>query len=317
MATWNGVKVHSSPTMYGTGSSSVYRSGSTIHVDVTARLYFTKYYNREFGYHYACQILWNGNVKDWFYIKDNNTPYKNQNYDSGNVSHSCSWDDNSSGTVTIRYYCCGSGDGLYPHECKVGSPYYDVGSDGVSNYNPETDATNVSTGCVFSTNNSGRQDRVTRTDYLHNEIWFDWWGQSSGYPDSKWGIDYYNVDCNTENNADKAHSDGYSRLQHYTQNTHLSCYEIAKGYKMKPGDILYCWVNTHVKGDFWLGRSYLGALKMTKRGLIYYKDGSGGQHECTTSHEKDTSGNNRNGRYIYVKDTSGNQRIIDTYTDLY
>lgn len=115
---------------------------------------------------------------------------------------------------------------------------------------------------------------------------------------------------------------GYSRLQHYTQNTHLSCYEIAKGYKMKPGDTLYCWVNTHVKGSDvpnggWLGRSYLGALRMTKRGFIYYKDGSGGQHECVASHEKDTSGNNRNGRFAYVKDTSGNQRIIDTYTVLY
>lgn len=139
-------------------------------------------------------------------------------------------------------------------------------------------------------------------------------GQSSGTPDSKWGIDYYNIDCNKVFDAGNASSVVGLTIQ-YTQNTHISALEMAKAYKLKPGETLYCWVNTHVKSDQWLGRVYLGSITMNKRGQILYKDSLGTKRECTSAFAN-ISGK-QTGRYMLIKDSNGTQRLIDIYSSLY
>lgn len=281
MGDWSGVVTHKSPTMYGAGNLSVWRDGSTVNYSCWANVSVRS--GSKYGYHYVMEILWNGNVINWFYVKDANYPT------TGTFSGSTSgnFNTNDSGTLTARYCCCGSGDGTYWHACDKGWQYSEVNSVGFSNYDPERAATNVSYGKVYSTNNTNPGNQAHVYDYLHNQVWFDWWGQSNGYP-AKNEIDYFNVDCNKNNDVGAAGSkDGLT--VRYRQNTRLSAYEMAKAYEMKPGDTLYCWVNTCTKGGTWLGRVYLGCITMNKRGNIYIKDTSGVKRECTTAYLKDNN----------------------------
>lgn len=57
-------------------------------------------------------------------------------------------------------------------------------------------------------------------------------GQSSGYPTEN-EISYYNVDINTTNDVNNAHS--ISITQHYVQNTHLSIMTLAREYGIRIG----------------------------------------------------------------------------------
>lgn len=222
------------------------------------------------------------------------------------------WASNDNETIHLGLVCHGNAnrDG-----CSQGCEDPDMSfSCAVPYYQSEVPATNVQRGKVYSTNNTNPADGAHITDYLHNQMWFDWWGQSGGIPDSKWGIDYYNVDCATVNNVNIAGSKDGLTIR-YRQNTRLSILDMAKAYGLKPGQTLYCWVNTCTKGAGWLGRVYLGSITMNKRGNILYKDSSGNKIECTSSYCNSTD--RKTGRYALVKDDSGTQRVIDIYSSLY
>ena len=142
-----------------------------------------------------------------------------------------------------------------------GSSAYDVevASWGFNAYNPSTPATNVNDGAIFSTNNSGGVHRNTIQDYNDKQVWWDWWGQRNGTP---WEneINHYNVDCYKTNDVNSAYS--VSETDHYTQNTRINISTLMSRYGMNVGDTLYCWVNTCLNSGSWLGRQYLGAIKI-------------------------------------------------------
>lgn len=195
-------KVHVSISNTKLWRLSKYTSGSNYPSSFDSRTgnYGSTWY--QFWVHVYISIG-NSDWKEIAYKPTDPSKWTSDGYGVGVNNFDIDWASNDNIPIKIKVWAqCNPDQG-----CSAGNYEKDVTSVGAPKYNPETKATNVSTGCVFSTNNSGRQDRVTRTDYLHNEIWFDWWGQSSGYPDSKWGIDYYNVDCNTVDDADHAHSD--------------------------------------------------------------------------------------------------------------
>ena len=57
-------------------------------------------------------------------------------------------------------------------------------------------------------------------------------GQANGYP-TKNEINYYNIDINTSNDVNNAHS--ISETQHYTQKKKISLMTLAKNYGIKIG----------------------------------------------------------------------------------
>lgn len=83
-------------------------------------------------------------------------------------------------------------------------------------------------------------------------------------------------------------------------------------YSASEGDTLYCWVNTLTQGGSWLGRQYLGAIRI-QRGKLMYKDSSGTWHQCTQLKSKDTSGTTHNCSALKVKDTGGTEHTIDLF----
>lgn len=268
----------------------------------------------------------------WAYTSVNGGPETISifNYGQGNGNHpnsSSGWSDSQSISITqrntgsaesirIRLVC---GQQVYLGYCSAkDGPYnFDSSYDNlvVPSYNPETPAHKATDGCVYSTNNTSAAHQSTISDYIHNQVWFDWWGQSNGTPEKNY-IDYSNVDINTVNNVDGAVSiEGLTT--HYTQNTRLNIYDVVKAKGLKPGGTLFCWVNNHTQSGDWLGRQYLGAIICNKLGAILYKDLNGNRIECTSGFIKETNGNKQTGRYALVKDTSGTQRVIDIYSSLY
>lgn len=114
------------PTMYGSGTVNVSRNGNTINVSVEASLrLLIKSSQTCFAFQYAVEIRWNGQVKNWFYVKTgwgrrgssaDLAKYPNAtSYGSG----SASWDDGNEGILTIRYICCAWGAYTYEnHSCR-------------------------------------------------------------------------------------------------------------------------------------------------------------------------------------------------------
>lgn len=136
MADYNAGVVHKSPTMEGYGNCSVSRDGNNVKVSGTAYLHKgTGPSNnpRIYGYHYAAEIRWNGNVVDWFYIKDNNTGYKGIDKTWSKSFDITLNNYTSSGTVSLVYVCCGTGNGTYGNRCDVGYSYITVYSASVGN----------------------------------------------------------------------------------------------------------------------------------------------------------------------------------------
>ena len=116
---------HSNPTMDAYGSLYAEREGNNVKVWGSASLHKGGGYGRMYGYHFAARIHWNGvNTGNWFYIKDDNTGYKNIDK-TWTVSYSYTLENcPEAGTVSLHYICCGTGDGTYGNPCNVG--YVDV-----------------------------------------------------------------------------------------------------------------------------------------------------------------------------------------------
>lgn len=290
---------HKGPIFASTGTLTADRNGSTINVSISCSNWFV--YSGSYGYPVYIKLLSNGNeICTW-------------TTDSGgdwSFSGSTSFVTNDAVTLTVVYVCGQTGGCSKGYGWNVMSGSLSIGS-----YNPNTPATNVTRGKVYTTNNTNPNYGATVSDKPDLQIWFDWWGQSSGVGNP---ISYYNVDIR-KNSNDSSGASSYSATDHYTQNTRLSLFNMCKQYNAKVGDTLYCWVNTYVGGatNAWLGRVYLGAVKIVQNGIIYYKDGSGAVHVCTTGYGKDTSGSNHKARYVQLKDTSGAAHNIDVYTTLY
>ena len=219
-----------------------------------------------------------------------------------------SFDNDKEQTLSVHMLCYFKNTG-----CTVGYGDVNVGGDVyIPLYDPEVPPTNVSTGVVHTTSNTSNANQSPISAKPDEEIWFDWWGQSNGYPEKN-EISHYNVDINTTNNPDSASSIGIT--DHYIQNTHLSLFTICKSFNVKVGGTLYFWVNAYTKGGAWLGKVYLGSVKIKKDGAIFIKDGSN-KREVVAAYIKDSNGNRVKLSNIQIKDGS-NKRKIDVYTTLY
>ena len=179
------------------------------------------------------------------------------------------------------------------------------------NYVSRIDPTPQTDGAIFSTNNTGGIHRGQISDKPDTQVWWDWWGQSEGTV----GFNGSNIDISKTNDSSGASS--IAITQNYTQNTKVSLWDIARAYNARIGDTLYCWVNTETTEGVWLGRQYLGAIKLRKDGKIQYKDSNGTVHEITKVYYKDSNGATKKARYARIKDSGGATRVIDVYTTLY
>lgn len=137
MGSWSGSTVHRSPTLRGSGSVSVSRSGSTISVSGSASLRkasSSAMFGAGCGMDVA--VLYNGNLKWHTAIKFQSA---GNGWSSLSANINCSFDDNAAGTVTIRYVCYS--DPYYAGftaegSCDRGFPHTDVDNVSVGDYNP-------------------------------------------------------------------------------------------------------------------------------------------------------------------------------------
>ncbi len=141
---------------------------------------------------------------------------------------------------------------------------YDTGSD-INISVPAKQTQNVpakppNDGAIFSTNNSNGVHRGTIKDNRDTQVWWDWWGQSSGQPDAN-VIAEYAVDISKTNDSSTASSIA-GRTHPYNANTRIDLSSLMSHYGVSAGQTLYCWVNTRTRGDSWLGRQYLGAIQI-------------------------------------------------------
>ena len=287
---------HTGPTMTGGGTLEASRNGGTISGTVSGA--WCTRHSGSFGHPVYIKVYAGSSE-----IASYTTPT------GGNwsgISFGFSVDTNDAVTISVQYVCGQPGGctkATYP--MKNNSLWFE-------SYNPEVPPTNVSTGVVHTTSNTSNANQSSISAKPDEEIWFDWWGQSNGYPEKN-EISYYNVDINTTNNPDGASSIGIT--DHYIQNTHLSLFTICKSFNVKIGGTLYFWVNAYTKGGAWLGKVYLGSVKIKKDGAIFIKDGSN-KREVVVAYIKDSNGNRVKLSNIQIKDGS-NKRKIDVYTTLY
>lgn len=141
---------------------------------------------------------------------------------------------------------------------------YDTGSD-INISVPAKQTQNVpakppNDGAIFSTNNSNGVHRGTIKDNRDTQVWWDWWGQSSGQPNAN-VIAEYAVDISKTNDSSTASSIA-GRTHPYNANTRIDLSSLISHYGVSAGQTLYCWVNTRTRGDSWLGRQYLGAIQI-------------------------------------------------------
>ena len=308
---------HKLPYIYATVSYSTSRPEGAVSAQVNTNITISM--NVRSGYFFNWEV--------WCYVSVNGGPEEliilNYGQGNGNSPNTGTWSDSKSTTIVrdveantenirIRFVC---GQEIFYGRCEAtGGPYtYDnTFSVGVPEYNPEVPPTNVSYGVVHTTSNTSNANQSSISAKPDEEIWFDWWGQLNGYPEKN-EIDYFNVDINTVNDSNGASS--ISITDHYIQNTHLSLFTICKSFNVKVGGTLYFWVNTCTKGGAWLGRTYLGSVKIKKDGAIFIKDGSN-KREVVAAYIKDSNGNRVKLSNIQIKDGS-NKRKIDVYTTLY
>ena len=176
-------------------------------------------------------------------------------------SESIDWSFNTENNNLNVYICYKCGQ---PGDCDQGysdgdnhSAWIIVGkinTSSLTKYNPETPATNASNGKIYSTNNSsgGTSGRAI-SDKPDLQIWWDWTGATAGTPDSKYGIEQYNIDISTTNDSSTATS--IAMTQNYSKNTPKSLFDLCRSYGVKIGGTLYCWVNTKIKNGTWLRKS--------------------------------------------------------------
>ena len=287
---------HTGPTMTGGGTLTANRNGSTISGSVT-NAWCTKQ-SGSYPLPVYIRVYANGSE-----IASKTSPTGGT---WSGVSFDFSITTNDEVTLSVQFICGESGG------CEKATYPMTNNSIWFSSYNPEVPPTNTSTGVVHTTSNTSNANQSSISAKPDEEIWFDWWGQLNGYPEKN-EIDYFNVDINTVNDSNGASS--ISITDHYIQNTHLSLFTICKSFNVKVGGTLYFWVNTCTKGGAWLGRTYLGSVKIKKDGAIFIKDGSN-KREVVAAYIKDSNGNRVKLSNIQIKDGS-NKRKIDVYTTLY
>lgn len=188
-----------------------------------------------------------------------------QQIKANNVAMGEYWNDCSATVYTANDYVTGVRFIAGSRYNDGSSGRYDTGSD-INISVPakqivNTPATAPNDGAIYSTNNSSGVHRDTITDTKANEVWWNWWGQANGSPDSN-VIDHYAVAISKTNDSNTAAS--ISSTSNYVQNTHISISSLLSSYSANAGDTLYCWVNTCTRGGSWLGRQYLGAIKVTE-----------------------------------------------------
>ena len=315
--TVNENKFHTGPTMWCSGSFNVHRSSPS---DKNVRVTGTMTYRIASSSSYGTPPYVGPPRGLSMYVKSSGHTSSDTNGVYGfsrggtlteNIDKTIEW---TTGDLSLHVCCNWSGY----HDCDKGYDDASVGSLNIGNlpYNPETPATNASNGKIFSTNNSsGGSSGRAISDKPDKEVWWTWDGAIPGTPSSTHGIKQYNIDINTVNDVSGAAS--ISETQNYTKNKHVSLFTLCRSYGIRIGGTLYCWVNTQENSGSWLGRIYLGSIKMRKDGLIQYKNASGTTIEATKVYYKDSSGNTKKIRYATAKDGNGALHVIDVYTTLY
>lgn len=89
---------------------------------------------------------------------------------------------------------------------------------------------------------------------------------------------------------------------------------------VKFGETYDFYINMQIDSNKWMGRVYLGHIKLYKDGIVYVKRyNDGAKVEATMAYNKYyTNGTKNKARYIYVKNYSnGAKHIVDMYTTHY
>ena len=203
---------------------------------------------------------------------------------------------NSATTIQVEYVCGQTGGcAQLTFRPLVGSIYFG---------DPDTPPTNITGGRVYNQNGV-----VNGDDKLDWDFYVDWWGESAGtHTISHYNLDIYNA---ADLNSRVAVVENVKKFTKYNFESLLP--------KCKVGETYAFYVNALIDNSYWLGKVYIGSIKLYKDGIVWVKNYSNGSKiEATMAYNKYyTDGSKKKSRYILVKDISGAKRIIDMYTTHY
>lgn len=310
------MQFHRKPTLNVKTSLSVIRSSpSSSTVNVSGRIYFrTGYYaaspnyygtppytgsNRGLSAVIRTPQANSGNIGSFYGLNQRNGDY---NYKEANSIYIDTNVEFTSGSLTLYIDCKWLSNG----KCDQGYSDVAVGSIDISQvpYNPDTPPTNITGGRVYNQNGV-----VNGDDKLDWDFYVDWWGESAGTHT----INYYNLDIY---NA----ADLNSRVAVVIDVKKFTKYNFESLLpKCKVGETYAFYVNALIDNSYWLGKVYIGSIKLYKDGIVWVKNYSNGSKvEATMAYNKYyTDGSKKKSRYILVKDINGAKRIIDMYTTHY
>ena len=186
------------------------------------------------------------------------------------------------------------------------SPYYGNASFTASYpaYVSDTPPTNITGGRVYNQNGVVNGDDKPDWDF-----YVDWWGESAGtHTISHYNLDIYNA---ANLNSRVAVVENVKKFTRYNFESLLP--------KCKVGETYAFYVDALIDNSYWLGKVYIGSIKLYKDGIVWVKNYSNGSKvEATMAYNKYyTNGSKKKSRYILVKDISGAKRIIDMYITHY
>ena len=235
------------------------------------------------------------------------------------------YNDNTSGEAITNFIliCNGNTPMGYRNNCTAKGPItaaYGPLAEGASNYSPynvnitktisvpayvsDTPPTNITGGRVYNQNGVVNGDDKPDWDF-----YVDWWGESAGTHT----ISHYNLDIYNAANLNRrvAVVENVKKFTRYNFESLLP--------KCKVGETYAFYVDALIDNSYWLGKVYIGSIKLYKDGIVWVKNYSNGSKvEATMAYNKYyTNGSKKKSRYILVKDISGAKRIIDMYTTHY
>ena len=202
----------------------------------------------------------------------------------------------SAKTIQVEYVCGQTGGCTQlTFRPLVGSIYFG---------DPDTPPTNITGGRVYNQNGVVNGDDKPDWDF-----YVDWWGESAGtHTISHYNLDIYNA---ADLNSRVAVVENVKKFTRYNFESLLP--------KCKVGETYAFYVNALIDNSYWLGKVYIGSIKLYKDGIVWVKNYSNGSKvEAPMAYNKYyTDGSKKKSRYILVKDISGAKRIIDMYTTHY
>ena len=287
-----GKNTSSNTVMEGVATLTANASGGVISGSVTGA--YTKMINSGwYNYPITVNVLVNGSIAASVTTKVSLNGRGKIAYLNG-PTFSISYD--SAKTIQVEYVCGQTGGCTQlTFRPLVGSIYFG---------DPDTPPTNITGGRVYNQNGV-----VNGDDKLDWDFYVDWWGESAGTHT----ISHYNLDIYNAANLNRrvAVVENVKKFTRYNFESLLP--------KCKVGETYAFYVNALIDNSYWLGKVYIGSIKLYKDGIVWVKNYSNGSKvEATMAYNKYyTNGSKKKSRYILVKDISGAKRIIDMYTTHY